>query len=369
MKRILVINLGKANGGAEKYILDIYKYATKEKFEFHFLTRKGTPLNKKLLSFEKSNDTCVFKSFDYILKDIPQLREYVRKEGIDLIHSNGILSNLLAVLISLGYRKTKRLTTIHGDAKFDRADKSVFYREAFAILEVILSIFNNKYVAVSNSIKEILISRHIRKDKIVTIYNGVELYEVFDKEKKNDTFKICSIGRLELVKDHLTLLKALEYFIDKHPDVHLICDIYGEGSCKHELLMYINSHKLENVVCLKGYVNDAYTHIHNYHLFVQSSLYETFGLSIVESMVERVPIISTNVGGVKEIIKNKDNGLLFNKGDSNTLACLIYELYTNSELYTSLSDNGYNSAVKNFDIRKNILELENLYSKLYKGKE
>ena len=97
-------------------------------------------------------------------------------------------------------------------------------------------------------------------------------------------------------------------------------------------------------------------------LFLLLSEKESFGLSALEAMIHKVPVISTNVGGLPELNKDSYSGFLFDIGEINKMAKKSIEILSNDELLKKLKNQAFENA-KRFDIKKIIKQYESVYKK------
>lgn len=299
--------------------------------------------------------------FNDIYKSVYLLKQLILEKRYDVVHSHGINSSLFVVISTLGNKFVNRIVTIHGDAEFDRLEKNVVIRKMFSYLEVFLSLFNKRYIVVSKDLKRRLINKHINKNKLIVVNNGVEIYSANNNSDTKNLFSVCCIGRLEPVKGHLVLIKALKHYLDSGNEKNICIDIYGEGSDRSDLEKYIKNNKLEKNVKLYGNIENAKYLIHNYDVYVQPSQYETFGISLIEAMVEQTPIIASDVGGISEIITNNYNGLLFEEGNYKELSNLLLLLKNDESLRFILKENALECVKKKYNIQMLIKKLERIY--------
>lgn len=151
---------------------------------------------------------------------------------------------------------------------------------------------------------------------------------------------LLTVGRLSRVKDHRTLIEAFGKIVDLLPDWDL--HIVGEGECRKELEWQISSLNLKKRVSLVGAVSDIENRYLSSQLFVMTSLYESFGLTTVESLSYGLPVIAfSDCSGINTLVKNNVNGILVKTDTSreNALADALFLLMSNNELRVSLSDN------------------------------
>ncbi len=143
--------------------------------------------------------------------------------------------------------------------------------------------------------------------------------------------RIISVGRLSLPKNYASLIRAYRIVADKHPDWTLV--IYGEGEEKVALQTLIEELKLEKHVFLKGYTNNVQNAMSQSSIFVLSSIFEGFGLVIVEAMSCGLPVVSFDCPcGPKDIITEGEDGYLVPINNEEVLAEKISLLIEDEEL-------------------------------------
>lgn len=312
--KVAFVDLGKQYGGAENYILSISKAWIEKKNECIYIVYKNGLFKQEILKHVKNPHIL---EVNYNIITLINIRKRIKSEKIGLFQINGINSGLITFLWNL---PIKRITTVHSNAVQDRLDKSKVIQTLFVCLENFLLKRNDRIIAVSNAIKQLLVKRGIDNEKIEVIPNGIKKINYTEdiiKNKKN--MKICFIGRLEAVKGCEYLIKSLSY--TKHTDI--TCDIYGTGSLMIELENLSKELNLQERICFKGFSNNIRDIICDYDIMVQPSVYEAFSLSLLEAMNAKTLVICSNVGGMKEIISHNKNGLLFEVGQSGELAKIL----------------------------------------------
>lgn len=150
--------------------------------------------------------------------------------------------------------------------------------------------------------------------------------------------KILILARFCLQKNLPNLLLSWEKVQKKHPDWTL--DIYGEGEDKNRMLEIIKEKGL-NTVHIKGYVNDPFNVIPEYSIFLLPSLYEGFGMVLIECMSCGVPAVAYNcLCGPDEVIKDGEDGFIVQLNDMDAYINKVNYLIENPELRKSMSLKG-----------------------------
>jgi glycosyltransferase involved in cell wall biosynthesis len=232
-----------------------------------------------------------------------------------------------------------------------------------------LSRFTKKIIASSTAVKQGLVSLNIPEDKIEVIYNCVD-FERFKKYQKQlssvptkNKIKILTIARLIKEKGIDYLLKSARLLKEKYK-LNFLLNIIGYGPLYKQLLELRNSLGLYNEVKFLGKVVNIEEELAKADLFVLPSLSEALGLVLVEAAACKIPIIGTNVGGIKEIIKDNQTGLLAEPANEEDLAEKIHNLLMDKQKQDKLVENCYQFVKEKFSVRKLALKLHKLYSSL-----
>jgi glycosyltransferase involved in cell wall biosynthesis len=163
----------------------------------------------------------------------------------------------------------------------------------------------------------------------------------------NEKIKILYAGRLVKVKGLQYLLDSARILHSKGYDFNI--KIVGDGEYKETLLNLVERYKLAKIVTFIGHVeqNDLINIYNESHIFISPCTYnETFGLTIVESLSQGTPVITTKGGAQQEHIQDGYNGFLVEKHNSQMIADKIEYLATNPKIYSEMSKNSIESSKK-----------------------
>ncbi len=191
-------------------------------------------------------------------------------------------------------------------------------------------------IGISNAIRDEMRAAlpKFPEEQIVTLYNRINVKQVLNiqidrSEARNflglpeDKFVFANVGRLHPDKDQKTLISAFAKVAPQLPDSILV--ILGKGRLEKVLKEQVKQLKLEERVFFLGLVPDAVKYYRAFDSFVLSSDYEPFGMVLLEAVIAEVPVISTNAGGAKEVIKNKK--WLFDVGNVEQLERTMVSLH------------------------------------------
>lgn len=279
---------------------------------------------------------------------------------IDLVHihmaSRGSYERKKIIINICSAFKKKIIVHLHG------AEFKVYYEEECIEKkkEEIRKTFNkaNMVLVLSKSWAQFI--KKLTNTRVEVLYNCVSISDKIYYNSNNR--KILFLGRLEERKgvyDLLDICKSIEKF-DPNLEV-LLC---GDGNIK-EVENIVSYKKLKNVRVL-GWVNSSEKEkiIKETIINILPSYNEGMPMSILELMGKGICSISTNVGGIPEVIDNYKNGILITPGDKEMLLSEIINLVRNKDLCELLSINAYNKAKENFDIKSNISRLNTLYREI-----
>ncbi|MCX6152284.1 MAG: glycosyltransferase family 4 protein [Ignavibacteriales bacterium] len=219
-------------------------------------------------------------------------------------------------------------------------------------------LFAHSYVALTDEVYNDL-HNHGKKN-IVIIPHRIEINE---KVIHNSVFNIGYVGRYEKDKGISTLLFAFKHLIIKYPKIKLI--FRGKGKQEPLIKNFVSKNKLVKSVIIdtpKMEITEIYKDIGI--LVLPSLKFEGQGIVLIEAMNLGIPVIGSNVGGIKNVIKNNYNGLLFISGNFTDLVEKITNLIENRDLYLSLITNGKTDVKNNYNIEQTIEDYYKLFKKI-----
>lgn len=231
--------------------------------------------------------------------------------------------------------------------------------EEFLPFKIALSVRNrllrnaHAFVAISKEIEaEISYYGGVPTSKIIYIPNSVNI-RVFHPVPKSEkeTLRqslglptnltlVTYTGRLVSYKGLPLLLRAWKEIQAKYTKVLLL--LVGSASndifaCEKELKDFVNANRLENTVWFVGEVPDVSKFLKASDIFVFPTEKEAFGISLIEAMACALPVISTPVGGIKDFLKHKKNGLAITPGDLDGLCFALERLISDRSLAMRLA--------------------------------
>ncbi len=208
------------------------------------------------------------------------------------------------------------------------------------------------FIAVSGHIAETLKNLGVPAKKIRVIYNGVAVpVSAEGPENKTDrTVHFAIVGQVVQPKGHLVLVDAANLLVKKGI-TNFSISIVGnnETGFGRTLATVIEEKGLSSFFSWRGYVKEVNEIYRNTDVVVVPSLCtEAFSLATVEAMIRRLPVIASNRGGMKELIDNEKNGLLFTTGNAEELCNSMVKIMMDKKYAAHLAKNAQEKALENY---------------------
>lgn len=319
-------------------------------------------LNKKvnIKYIETINDK---SKIEKLLKEVLGYIEFLKNiKKFDIVHvhmASGRSTYRKCHYINIAKKNNKKVVLhVHGGGFKEFFEKECSNKQK----KFIMNTFNkcDKIIVLSHKWKEYF-SQYISSDKIKIVYNGVKIPQ--DYEKKLNAKKIIFLGRISRDKGIYDLLKAMSYLVGKYNDIELTIGGIGE---EKKLYSLIEKYNLKNNVKILGWLNEEKKceELKKSSLFILPSYFEAMPISILEAMSYKNVIISTNVGGIPEIIDNGREGILIEPGNIKQLYATIERFINNEYDLKKFSEEAMKKVKKYFDINESISEIYKIYDLL-----
>ncbi len=201
--------------------------------------------------------------------------------------------------------------------------------------------YTDKVVAISQAIAQVLHDFGITTEAVIPSALDLTvpspsppqgLYDQINRHKQAGKTIILTIAALAPSKDPDTLLKAIQHLHLEDPNI--MCFHCGSGELEAEIRKVINDTSMQEYYHLLGFVDNAEGLLPLADVFVMSSQEEGLGSTVLEAFRHKIPVVSTDAGGLKEIVPG--HGLISPIHDAQALATQIHHLLTNPQLAQSL---------------------------------
>lgn len=280
-----------------------------------------------------------------------------RQEQIEVVHCHNATPAVVAAVPGRAAGAHSIVVTRHGLVPPPYS----WRREAKVSLAVRLS---NARVAAVCEVARVNLANAPWADpaRIQTIYNGAE-FTPPDKSASvphKDGFTLLNVGRLTVAKDQATLIRAFALATRTAPDLRLW--IAGDGALAPALRELCKELALEGQVQLLGERADVSNLLAHSDLFVMSSVSEGLPVSLLEAMAAGVPVLTTSVGGMTEVVNASGSGRLVVPNNPEALAAAIIEMRQLESRLAEMAESGRRYFEEHFTAR----HMEQAYEELYR---
>ena len=324
MVYLLIKNLDYHN--FQPYLITITEF-NHDNLMIHDLTQKGVEihfLDKK-------------EGFD--IRTCFQLSAILKRIDADIIHIHN--RACLYAFWYLLFCKKKAFQTIHS---LPQREMTKFHR---LMMRILFHLRKVRPIAISDTIRRETASYYkLKEDWIPTIYNPVETNRFYTGEKY-ERFTFITAGRLSSEKNQIMMIEAINALHKQNIECDLL--ILGEGSERSVLQNKIQEYSLQKEVKLLGKIDNVEDYLAKSHVFLLTSRYEGLPLCILEAMAAGLPVVSSNVGGVPDIVTEGETGLLFEPDDMSALTNAMMQMLTYPETYAYMGKNAREES-KKYDV-------------------
>ncbi|MFC1808514.1 glycosyltransferase [Candidatus Omnitrophota bacterium] len=366
---ILLLSTTLDQGGCEKMVYELVRGIDKDMFRVIVAALIGEgPYGKKIkaegvdvhyLKMKGYLDVTVFKRLEYLIRDY----------NITLIHSFLFHANIIGRLAAHFNKVPHNISAVRT-------------MERGAHWHLIFDILTKAFVEFELTNSELVRLFMVKKtfsnpEKIRTIHNGIFCNEIplVEEQAKlkrelgieEGQLVVGTVGCLEVAKGHDMFLKIAKCIVRKRDDITFV--IVGEGRLRKKLERKIKLMRLKKKVILAGFREDAVKVMSFFNVFILTSRWEGFPNVILEAMSQKVPVISTDVGGVCEIITPGENGELVTGNNVNTFVSRIGTYLSDTVLREKYSHEGYRSVIERYPLSKMIDQTMMIYKLLLDVKE
>ena len=346
-------------GGAQRYVFDLAIEMKRQGHDVAVLCGQEGKLVEKLRA-EKIR-VIILNNLERDIVFLKEVKNFVsilkilQKEAPDVFHVNSSKMGGLGALAGRIMRVRKTVFTAHGWA-FNEP-RPLWQKILIKFFTWITIISAHKTICVSKRTLGQMTGWPFVKNKSVVIRNGLREFALSPKTPR-ETLTVGTIGELHRIKGHDTLLTAWSKFIKNHK-AKLI--IIGEGEERENLEKQIEELKISHSVTLKGFLENARSHLLDFDIFVFPSRSEGLPYALLEAGLAGLPVISTYTGGIPEIIETGINGVLVFPDDSESLLSSLILLAENPDIRERLGRNLKETIHKDFLIQKMVHDTLKVY--------
>jgi len=313
------------------------------------------------------------------LKDLKALFEVyklLKTSKFDIVHTHNSKAGFIGRLAAKLAGNVKIVHTVHGFA-FHSFEKPI-KRLMFLILEKLAANWCDYMIFISQPLIDWAQKENLIKCEYSKIYSGIDLskFREFNTSEKQlfrakfglnpDAFIVGEVAKLWDGKGHFTIIEAARILKTKIPNIQFF--FVGEGYLKPALEQKIKDYDLTDYFVFSGFIEETAEATAVLDIALLISDYEGMGRVILEAMACNVAVIGSNVGGIPDLIKDQETGLLTPPRNPEKLAENILMLYNDIALREKLKANARKRLTAEFTAQTMADQISMVYKKLMQKK-
>jgi glycosyltransferase involved in cell wall biosynthesis len=373
MPKIKILHIIKSlgRGGAEMLLQETLKVHDKEKFEFHFIyflpwknqMVAGIEHEGGIVSLFSANNNLT------IMLKVPEIIRYIKKNKIDIVHAHLPWAGFASRIIY----KISEIPVVY-------SENNIQNRYHFITKSINKITFNwqTKVIAVSGDVAASIQKNIKPKIPIQIILNGVNTSEF----KRSSEAREIKRNELGLKSDDILIgniavfrfQKRLKEWIDivkeiqsNYPNIKAC--IIGDGILKEEIISYLKEKQMLDKIILPGLQTDVKPWLSAIDIFMMSSSFEGLPIALLEAMSMQCAIVTTDAGGIKELIRNKQDGFITEVQNWKNLVEPLSQLAQKKSLIDEYGMNARKRVEVSFSMNAMVSQLETTYFDLFNKKK
>lgn len=288
--------------------------------------------------------------------------QVVEKVQPDVVHTHGYKSDCIGAWLKRSL-KCPLVATVHGWTE------AVFRDRLYKRLDLLALRQFDKVIGITDYVRMVIIASGVPGDRVTRVYYGIRVPQECQDYNGNswrkefgitsDQLVVGSVGRLSPEKGHRFLLQAFAMLRKMDINAHLI--LVGDGRERASLERDARRLGITSNVSFVGHQSNPIDLMRIFDIFVLPSLREALGWVILEAWSVKVPVVASRVGGVSEIISDRQHGLLTRAGDAEDILAKMVILAKDATLRKDLGQNGFERVVNAFRVERMVAETIKVY--------
>jgi glycosyltransferase involved in cell wall biosynthesis len=367
--RVLHVITGIDRGGAENHLLDLVKHQRTSGVAVTVAYLRGKGYWRAAFEAVGADVHPLGLRFYGDLRPLLRLGRLIHSAEFDLVHAHLPPAELYSRLALLGIsRKTlPLLITKHNDERFcDAPGKKVLGRWVARRA--------GRLIAISDAVKGYMCGSGlgVEQRKLQTIYYGIDAARFGQSPRAPaaclrkqwgiaaEELAIGFVGRLVPQKDISTLIRGFALFAATFAEAKLV--IVGSGPLNEELRRSADELGISGRIVWAGFRDDIVTVMSAFDIFALTSIYEGFGLVLLEAMASRLPVVATRAGAVAEVVADGETGILVGPRRPEEVAAAFHKL-RDGRLRTRFGEAGRARVLREFTLNKMWQQTDALYAR------
>ncbi len=336
---VLHLSSEKTWRGGEQQIAYLIEESLKAGVTCHVACRKNTPFEAWCESKKIPFIALPFAN-EFDLFTASKIKNYCLQHKIDLVHAHSAHSHAVSVWASLMGNKTPIILSRRVD---------------FPVKNNVLSRFKYNYpgikriICVSEKIREVMMPALKRPEVCVTVHSGIDLQRFANSRNTGKLHRefnlppdqplIGNISAIAEQKDYFTFVNTAERLLQSGLQATFF--IIGDGPMRAEIEAYVKQKNLREHIIFTGFRNDIPEILPELDIFLITSQTEGLGTTILDAFACKVPVVATKGGGIPEIVKDEETGLLAEIHDAQNLTNQVIRIFKEPALRDFLTQNAY----------------------------
>lgn len=308
----------------------------------------------KIVWIETQDNRGVFFKCYYLLRSYSQAVYWIPRSDIAHFHTipgRSILVQMPIFLLALLFKK-KIVVQLHvGNQLMDHIDDVVF---KWVLHKA------NKIVVLAYVWRDLLLdSFKLSEEKVAVVYNAAPDVKEIDYK---DSY-VLFMAYLKKNKGYDVIIKAFSQIAKEYPDWKLV--IAGAGEIEKAKALVKQCGAYDSIV-IKGWVDgeERENLLRHAGVYCMASFQEGFPMTVLEAWSYGIPLVTTPVGGLPDVIKHEENAMVFDFGDVSGLEKCLTRLFSSKKLRESLSEASIELAKDKFSMRQIVMVINNMYDRL-----
>lgn len=314
-------------------------------------------------------------------KALKKIKAIIEEFNPDIVHTHASKAGAIGRKAAFDSKVPIVVHTFHGHVFHSYFGK--FKSEVFRLIEKRLASKSSGIIAISEQQKYELTEKYAiaDKEKVEVIPLGFDLNQFqvnLDLKRKetrekynlsSEQIAIAIIGRLAPIKNHKLFLDSIE-IVNRQTTKKPVFFVVGDGEIMNEIEEQINKIKTNQAIDIRltSWIHDIKTFNAGMDIICLTSNNEGTPVSLIEAQACNIPVISTDVGGVKDIVNDNETGFIIPKNNLEKFAEKLLFLIEDEKTRKKMSQNGWSFVKDNFHYQRLVKDMESYYKKLMKSK-
>jgi len=339
---------GRADG-VYAHLKMIFTLTDKNKFQHYLIFQGGEKIERELSELGIKFFVCKSLTKKFSIRAFKEIFSFIKENEISIIHAHLIKPYVIAGLLNIILKK-KLIFNYHGLFIYKNEYYNVIEKFLYASFHFIINLCKAAHAALvpSEKSKQLLLDETKLFPKILVYYNSYSPYpeknideNVLGKinEVKKTNLIIAIASRLDYEKRINVALYIFAEAVKERENISLI--IFGEGKQKNELEKYSISLGLKNKVYFYGFIENVSVYFKYFDILLFTSEREGLPVTVWEAMGNKLPVLSPDVGGFKEILAINKCGLVYSKNNFEEAKDKLIQLIDDENLRKEMGVNGF----------------------------